>query len=119
MPLPPYNPEPILDAFERADYGFVLENAMPHALAGNPDAQCTIALLYQCGSAVPRNVVEAERWLLQATEQNSALAWNNLGTLYSLKEPNLRHRFGDAQRCWNRAAEPGVNYGFPCPPTVS
>ena len=79
---PSYNPDEIMNAIQRADYGFVLENAMPHALAGNPDAQCTIALMYECGFGIQRDFLEAERWLLKATQQNSALAWNNLGTLY-------------------------------------
>ena len=71
---PSYNPDEIMDAVQRADYGLVLEKAMPHALAGNPDAQCTIALMYECGLGIQRDFLEAERWLLRATQQNSALA---------------------------------------------
>ena len=52
MALPHYNSDEILDAIERADYEFVLKNAMPYALAGNSDAQCTIALLYEAGWGV-------------------------------------------------------------------
>lgn len=107
--LPPYNSEEVLDAFQRADYAFVLEKALPHAVACNADAQCTIAVLYQGGLGVPANVLEAESWLLRATEQNRALAWHNLGTLYAMKVPDLKHRWGDAQRCWKRAAELGFN----------
>jgi hypothetical protein len=44
MTLPTYNPDEIMDALQRADYEFVLENAMSHAVAGNsgivtPNAQ--------------------------------------------------------------------------------
>jgi TPR repeat protein len=113
MPLSPYDSEKVLDAFQRADYALVLEKALPHAIAGNADAQCTIALLYQGGLGVPTNVLEAERWLLRATEQNSALAWHNLGTLYALKVSDLKHRWGDAQRCWKRAVELGFNCAAP------
>lgn len=81
MNLSSYNSHAVIDAFRRGDYEFVLQSAMPHALAGNADAQCTIALRYESGLGVQRNVVEAERWLLKATAQNSALAWHNLGTL--------------------------------------
>jgi TPR repeat protein len=109
MMLPPYNSEEVLDAFERGDYAFVLYKALPHAVVDNADAQCTIALLYQCGFGVPQNFLEAESWLLRATEQNSALAWHNLGTLYALKVPALQHRWADAKSCWKRAAELGFN----------
>lgn len=46
---PDYNWDEVSKAIGRADYEFVLKNTMPHALAGNADAQCTIALLYQVG----------------------------------------------------------------------
>lgn len=111
-----YNSEEILSAIERADYEFVLKNAMPHALAGNADAQCTIALLYEVGWAVQRDFIEAERWLLKAAVQNSALAWNNLGTLYAMKHPGLEQRWGEARKCWERAKELGFNCGEPYRP---
>jgi hypothetical protein len=47
--LPAYNFDEIAAAIERTDYAFALTNAMPHALAGSPDAQCKIALLYEAG----------------------------------------------------------------------
>jgi TPR repeat protein len=89
---------------------------MPHALAGNADAQCTIALLYQAGWGVQRDVHEAECWLLKATAQNSALAWHNLGTLYVMKYTGLEERWGEARKCWERAKELGFNCGEPYPP---
>jgi TPR repeat protein len=48
---------------------------------GNSDAQTTVALLYQCGLGVNRDVLEAERWLLMAAERGNPVAWNNLGSL--------------------------------------
>jgi TPR repeat protein len=74
MTLPDYNWDEVSKAIERADYESALKNAMRHALAGNSDAQCTIALLYQSGWGVQRDALEAERWLLKATAKNSALA---------------------------------------------
>ena len=88
-----YNSDEILRAIERADYEFVLKNAMLHALSGNVDALCTIALLYEAGWGVQKDFLEAERWLLKAAAQNSALAWHNLGTLYALKHPGLEQRW--------------------------
>jgi len=50
-----------------------LENATPHAVAGNTDAQCTIASMYQCGFGVQRDFLEAERWLLK--QRNRLVPW--------------------------------------------
>jgi TPR repeat protein len=116
MDGPAYNSDEILRAIAHADYEFVLKNAMPHALAGNADAQCTIALLYESGWGVERDFLEAERWLLKAAAQNSALAWNNLGTLYAVKQPGLEQRWGEARQCWERAKELGFDCGEPYPP---
>ena len=116
MVLPNYNVDEISDAIQRADYDFVLERAMPNALAGNSEAQCTIALLYEVGWGVDRDVLEAERWLLRATAQNSALAWHNLGSLYFAQHPALEHKWSEGRKCWERAKELGFNCAEPYPP---
>ena len=79
MEPPKYIPSVALDAFERQDYELVLKLALPAAMDGNSDAQTTVALLYECGLGVNRDVLEAERWLLMAAERDNPVAWNNLG----------------------------------------
>jgi uncharacterized protein len=116
MTLPDYNWDEVAKAFQRADYEFVLKTALPHALAGNSDAQCTIALVYELGWGVQRDVREAERWLLRATAQDSPLAWHNLGSLYFMQYPELKHKWSEGRECWERAAELGFNCGAPYPP---
>ncbi len=111
-----YNPDVVMAAFERRDYAFVLENAMPFAAAGNPDAQCMVSLLYQCGLGVEKDIDEAERWLLKAAEQDSALAWNNLGTLYTICDSGLCHSRERIKECYQRAKELGFNCADPYPP---
>jgi TPR repeat protein len=111
-----YNWDEVSKAIERGDYESVLKNAMPHALGGNTDAQCTIALLYQSGWRVRRDVREAERWLLKATSQNSPLAWHNLGSLYFLQLPEFKEKWGEARKCWERAKELGFDCAEPYPP---
>jgi TPR repeat protein len=61
MADPIYDAEGTIDAFAHKEYEFVLKTAMPHATTGNPDAQGMVALLYQCGFGVERDVLEAER----------------------------------------------------------
>jgi TPR repeat protein len=111
-----YIPGDALDAFERQDYGLVLKLALPAAIDGNPDAQATVALLYQCGLGVNRDVLEAERWLLMAAERGSVVAWNNLGSLYASNVPELRHRWEAAQECYDKAKQLGLKVAEPYPP---
>lgn len=111
-----YNPEDVLAAFERAEYQFVLTKAMPHAIAGNANAQCMIALLYSTGCGVRTDFLEAERWLIKAAAQNNATAWHNLGSLYATKHPELEERWGEAEKCWQRAKQLGFECAAPYPP---
>jgi TPR repeat protein len=111
-----YNADQVMAAFERKDYELVLSEALPHAIAGNPDAQCMISLLYQFGFCVPRDLSKAEEWLLKATAQDSALAWNNLGTLYAVGGPGLSRGPEEAHACYLRAKELGFNCAAPYPP---
>jgi uncharacterized protein len=111
-----YDPIEAQEAFRRGDYDLVLRLTMPHAMRGNSDAQTDLSLLYQAGFGVDRDVLEAERWLLKAAEQHNPVAWNNLGTLYALQLPELRHRWNDAIKCYQKAKELGLNVAEPYPP---
>ena len=116
MEPPKYIPSVALDAFERQEYELVLTLVLPAAMDGNSDAQTTVALLYQCGFGVNRDVLEAERWLLIAAEGGNPVAWNNLGSLYASKVPELRHRWDTAQECYEGAKELGLKVAVPYPP---
>jgi TPR repeat protein len=73
MEPPKYIPSAALDAFQRQDYELVLKLALPAAMDGNSDAQTTVALLYQCGLGVNRNMLEAERQKGENSDQTAAL----------------------------------------------
>ena len=111
-----YEYEIAMQAFTRGDYADVLRTALPRATDGNPDAQCMVSLLCQNGFGVARDLAEAERWLLRATEQNSPLAWNNLGTLYSVGGAGLSKGPEQARQCYERAKELGFDCAEPYPP---
>jgi TPR repeat protein len=111
-----FNRDEAMDAFERKEYDRVVELTLPYAIAGNSDAQTQLSLLYQLGLGVKRDVLEAERWLLKAAEQNNPVAWNNLGTLYASHLTELRHHWNDATKCYERAKELGLNVAEPYPP---
>ena len=111
-----YDFEIALELFKRRDYGEVLRIALPHAVAGNPDAQCMVSLLYQSGFGVSRDLAEAERWLLKAAEQGSPLAWNNLGTVYAIGGAGLTKGPDQATECYQRAKDLGFDCAKPYPP---
>jgi len=111
-----YKSNEVMVAYERQNYEFVLSEALPHAIAGNPDAQCMLSLLYQCGFGVSIDLAKAEEWLLKATAQDSALAWNNLGTLYAVGGPGFSQGPEKAHECYVRAKELGFDCAAPYPP---
>jgi TPR repeat protein len=107
----PITNEHVVAALERGDYEAAARLARPLAEAGNSDAQCSMALLCEHGLGVPRDVEEAERWLVRAADQNNPVAWNNLGSLYS-----GIGRTEDAHRCYERAHALGFHAAAPYPP---
>ena len=113
-----YNSDAAIAALEAKDYHRVLQLALPYAEAGNPDAQCMMSLMYQGGFGVQRDLREAERWLLLATARDSAIAWNNLGTLYICAGQELDEQHKSAQECYEEAKRLGFNAADPYPPNV-
>jgi TPR repeat protein len=111
-----YGFETALQLFTRGDYEEVLRTAMPHAIAGNSNAQCMISLLYQHGFGVTKDLAEAERWLLLAAKQDNAVAWNNLGTLYAIGGAGLSRGPDVANECYQRAKQLGFDCARPYPP---
>ena len=49
---------------------------------GHAEAQYNLGVMYQQGSGVPQNYVEAARWYRRAAEQGDAEAQYNLGSMY-------------------------------------
>jgi uncharacterized protein len=74
-----------------------------YAQAGDSNAQCLIAWLYECGFGVQKDVNEAEGWLRKAAEQDNPVAWNNLGTLLT-----MIGKFEATKQCYQKA----VTLGF-------
>ena len=77
-----------------------------------------LSLLYQGGYGVPQDPDSAERWVIRATEQQSALAWNNLGTLYLIGWPEVPRNPEKAVECYLRAKELGFDRASPYPPLL-
>ena len=98
-----------MEEIENKNYDFakaekrqeLLEYVLPYANAGDADAQVEMGFLYSTGTGVPRDLSEAERWLMKAAEQDHPLAWNNLGTLFQERDQDK------AKQCYRRAVELG------------
>lgn len=102
-----------IEAFEKEDYSRAFLLLMPLAQAGYAQAQCYVASMYQCGSGVPVDGALAVEWYYKAarqaeTEQNiSAIAYNNLGTIYNNGMPGVSANHSLARECWRKAVELG------------
>jgi TPR repeat protein len=93
---------------EQKDYDQLWKYALRHANARDSNAQCLIGLLWQLGCGVSPNLDEAERWLREATLQNNAIAWNNLGTLLVSRCNKV-----EAKQCYQKAVELGFIMAIP------
>jgi len=78
-----------------------------------------VSLLYQCGYGVERDLAKAEEWLLRASAQYDALAWNNLGTLYAIGGEELSQGMGKSHEWYVRAKELAFDCAEPYPPGTS
>ena len=79
--------------------------------SGNSNAMCAMALLYEAGWGVPRDVEKAKQWLIKAAELDNPVAWNNLGTYYAQEGRQQK-----AHMCFERAKQLGLTLGQPYPP---
>ena len=85
----------------RSRQGFALMNRA--ARAGDPNAQNTIAVLFETGRGTMKNLRRARFWYRRAIENGSELALANLGTLEF-----ARGRVGLARRLLQRAVRRGL-----------
>ena len=114
-----YDYEAAFKLFDHKDFEAVMRLALPHATAGDSDAQCMLSLLYQLGLGVEQDFHKAEEWLIRASKQNSPVAWNNLASLYAGRFPGLSRGPEAASECYKRAKELGFDCATPYPPTSS
>ena len=71
-----------LSAYDGGDYGTAVQQWLPLAQAGDPDAQIALAGLYMQGFGVARDPAIAVQWYRRAAQQGAAMAQLNLGDLY-------------------------------------
>jgi localization factor PodJL len=97
--------------FRTAD-GFALPSSLGTepirlaAIAGDPNAQYTVASFYEAGQGVARDPAAAARWFRRAAEQNHAPSEYRLATLYE-RGQGVRRDLAAAQSLYQSAAELG------------
>lgn len=91
--------------FKTKDHPKAWEYVLPHASAGDSNAQCMMGFLCEFGGS--RDVEESERWLRKAAEQNNALACITsahccLGRASPMKQRNAIGKQWNSASSWPR-----------------
>jgi len=73
------------------------------AEAGNPSAQCDLAVAFAEGQGVSQDYKEAARWFRKAAEQGYAAAQSNLGLLFHLGQ-GVPQDYKEALKWFRKAA---------------
>lgn len=102
-----------IEEIENGDYSAAAALLIPLADDGNPRAQCNLAALYSAGLGVPMDGARAVELYESVGKRNiqeghlSAIAYNNLATIYFTGLPGFEADPGKAQEYLNRAREMG------------
>ena len=104
-----------LEKFDKEEYQEAFVLLVPLSEAGNPRAQRCLADMYHLGLGVERDGVKAAELYLRVGEKNimqdglSAVAYNNLATLYFGGGPGIERDLEKGRQYLERARE----LGFP------
>jgi uncharacterized protein len=111
-----FNSPTMLRAIEEMDkrnYSVALALLLPLAESGNARARCNLATLYSFGWGVTQNAKKAVELYRSVAEQNiqeghlSAIAYNNLATIYFTGAHGVERDVEKGQECLARARELG------------
>ena len=71
-----------LELFNRGEYVLAFSSLLPVAVAGDAEAQCLIANLYQVGWGVDHNIFLSIKWYEKSANQGCGVASNNLSEIF-------------------------------------
>ena len=98
-----YDLNSMMEALVQGKGEWVHGETRPLAEAGILKAQLMMGILYQLGIGVAQDGSQAVKWYRLAAEQNDALAWKNLGTLYLIGLAGVGVDKAEAHYCFSRA----------------
>ncbi|MBR4637022.1 MAG: SEL1-like repeat protein [Bacteroidales bacterium] len=81
------------------------------AESGDATAQLNLALCYDSGSGVEKNLVEAHKWFLKAAEQGNGRALNAVGNDYANGVGGVEKDLNEAIKWYRKSAEQGNDRG--------
>jgi len=94
-------------AAQAGDFATALAEWKPLAEAGEARAQFNMAVLYDNGYGVEKDLTEAEKWFRLAAEQGLAMAQYNLGFMYAAGR-GVERDVEEAAKWYWQAAEQGM-----------
>jgi TPR repeat protein len=71
-------------AFDKGDYATALNELLPLAKQGNPEAQFYLGFMYEYGRGVPQDSKEAIKWFRLAADQGNSNSQFYIGVKYIL-----------------------------------
>ncbi len=109
-----YEVDTAIDAIEARDYAAVVARLAPLAEQGNAKATINLALLYSCGWGPALDAPKAAEMYSRVAERGirdgviSAVACNNLGTIYRQGRPGIERDDEKAEKYFRLAEELGL-----------
>ena len=103
VPHATYDLDFMMEALVQGKGEWVHAETRPLAEAGLLKAQLMMGILSQLGIGVVQDGLAALKWYRLAAEQNDALAWKNMGTLYLIGLAGVTVDKAEAHYCFSRA----------------
>jgi len=99
-----------VNAFLAENYKLAMTRLKPFAENGNAKAQSYLGSMFESGSGVERDYVEAVRWFQMAAEQGDAYSQSHVGYAYEYGRGAPRDEQA-AAKWYSKAADQGDAYG--------
>jgi uncharacterized protein len=95
------------ERFQAGDHQGAAQILEQSAKAGNPIAQLRLAMLYEAGDGVPRDLGKAFSWYRAAAQNGEPAAQYELGTYYEYGKGVVADNWDEAAKLYRASAEQG------------
>ena len=99
-----------LTAFQTGDYEKAFQLLEPIAEAGNAEAQCIIANMYQLGMGRNRDISQAVYWYEKSSQNGYGVASNNLGGIFLAGDDGIEAALSKAKEWFSLARKQGFKH---------